>query len=285
MTTARQKRVLAIHDISCVGRCSLTVAQPIISAAGIETSVIPTAVLSTHTGGFINYTFHDLTDEIMPIVEHWETLNLQFDAIYSGYLGSLRQIDIISQVFAKLKSNNTTVIVDPVMADNGALYSHFPTEFPLYMRNLIGQADVIIPNMTEALLLLGEDYVSGPYTEVFIKGVLKRLAALGPQEVVLTGVYFDDKMLGAASYNDKTSAVDFAMQEYIPGSVHGTGDVFGSVLVASMVHGFSLPKSCSLAACFTVDSIKRTQAAQTDVKYGVNFEDGLADFARLIKNT
>lgn len=150
-----QKRVLAIHDVSCVGKCSLTVALPIISATGVECSALPTAVLSTHTGGFTGYTYRDLTVDIMPIMNHWKSLNVRFDGIYTGFLGSFEQIDLVSDIFDQL-GEHALICVDPVMADNGQLYKVFPPTFPAGMRKLCAKADVILPNITEATLLLGE---------------------------------------------------------------------------------------------------------------------------------
>jgi len=277
----KQKRILAIHDISCVGRCSLTVAQPIISAAGIETSVIPTAILSTHTGGFVGYTYRDLTDDILPIVKHWQSLDIHFDAIYTGFLGSIRQIALIAEIISKLRTPTTQVIVDPVMADNGSLYSIFPSDYPTHMRKLVEIADVVIPNITEATLLTQEKYSPGPYSVDTINGIMQKLAALGPKSVVLTGVFFDNNRLGTASLASAEGKIDFTMKEYVPTSIHGTGDVFGSALVAALVHGFTLQKSCDVAADFTVDCIKRTFSAATDLRYGVNFEAGLHNFSKL----
>src|SRR5690554_2258065 len=197
----RQRRVAAIHDISCFGRCSLTVALPIISSAGIECAVIPTAVLSTHTGGIDGYTFHDLTDEIMPIARHWNQLNLQFDAIYTGYLGSFEQLDIVSSLFSLLGSADTLKVVDPVMADNGELYKSFSSDFPKGMRELCAKADIIIPNITEAVFMLDEPYQEGPYTKDYIESLLKRLSDIGTKQIVLTGVHFDGEQLGAAAYD------------------------------------------------------------------------------------
>jgi pyridoxine kinase len=176
----KQKRLAAIHDISCFGKCSLTVALPIISAAGIETSVIPTAVLSTHTGGFKGYTFRDLTADLKPIAEHWSSLGLRFDAVYTGYLGSFEQLNIVSEIISLLKTADTLVIVDPVMADNGKLYASFPLNFPEGMKKLCSLADVIEPNLTEASLLLDLPYNEGPYTKDYIEvcsRVLRGLAA------------------------------------------------------------------------------------------------------------
>jgi len=281
----KQKRVLAIHDISCVGRCSLTVALPIISAVGIETSLLPTAVLSTHTGGFTGYTYRDLTDDILPIADHWEKLGLEFDAIYTGYLGSFEQIDIISEVIKRFKGKDTLVVVDPVMADNGKLYPSFPENFPEGMRSLVAIADVVLPNMTETALLLGEPYKKGPHTREETEGMLKRLSAIGPGKVVLTGVCFGEGELGAASYVAETGEVNYAMQKRIPQSMHGTGDVFGSALVAGLMSGHSIAKSCELAVGFTVDSIKRTLSVGDDIdtRYGVRFEQGLGEFIAAIR--
>jgi len=270
-----QKRVAAIHDISCFGRCSLTVALPIISAAGIETSVIPTAVLSTHTGGFTGFTYRDLTEDIRKIVDHWVSLNLKFDAIYTGFLGSFEQIDIIIETFDRLGNEKTMTIVDPVMADNGELYKIFPKDFPAGMRRLCEKADVIMPNITEAVLMLNEEYKEGPYTEEYIEGLLMRLGMIGAKRVVLTGVYFNEKELGAASYDIATGKVFYSFADRIPGYYHGTGDVFGSALTASLMNGLSLKKAVEIAVAFTAGSIKRTYDAGTDIRFGVNSEAGL----------
>lgn len=268
----KQKRVVAIHDISCIGKCSLTVALPIISAAGIETSIIPTAVLSTHTGGFTGFTYRDLTDDILNIVNHWNTLNLEYDAIYTGFLGSFEQIDIVAKVFDILKTKETLILVDPVMADNGQLYSIFPNDFPEGMKKLCKKADVIVPNITEAVLLLNEEYFEGPYTKEYIEGLLERLKGLGSKYVVLTGVYFDDKNLGAATYDCATSKIDYAFGPRVGGLYHGTGDVFGSALLSALLNGFNLLEASQIAVDYTVKSIECTKSANTDVRFGVNFE-------------
>jgi pyridoxine kinase len=279
-----QKRVAAIHDISCFGRCSLTVALPIISAAGIETAVIPTAVLSTHTGGFTGFTYRDLTDDIMPIVDHWISLGLGFDAIYTGFLGSFEQIDIIAEVFDKLSSKRTVTVVDPVMADNGKLYAIFPKDFPKGMRKLCAKADVIIPNITEAVLMLNEEYVDGPYDRGYIESLLKRLGKIGAKKVVLTGVFFNDDELGAAAYDAVTGEIGYAFSERIEGYYHGTGDVFGSALVASLMNGRSLNEAVRIAVDFTVGSIRRTKDAGTDIRFGVNFEEGIPKLLEYLRS-
>ena len=269
-----QKRVLAIHDISCFGRCSLTVALPIISSVGAECTVIPTAVLSTHTGGFTGFTYRDLTEDIVPIVDHWKTLDLKFDAIYSGFLGSFEQIAIVADTFDRLKED-TMIVVDPVMADNGKLYAIFPPEFPMEMRKVCSKADVLMPNITEAVLLLGEEYVEGPYTPEYIEGLMERLTTLGPKKIVLTGVSFDDVKLGAATYDAETGEKSYYFCDRIPGYYHGTGDVFGSAVVAALIRGRSLPDASRIAVDYTVGSIQRTYDAKTDIRFGVNFEEGI----------
>jgi len=269
-----QKRVAAIHDISCFGKCSLTVALPILSAAGVETSIIPTAVLSTHTGGFTGYTFRDLTEDILPIAKHWNSLGLHFDAIYTGFLGSIEQTEIMMKVFDLLCSDDTLVYVDPVMADNGKLYSLFPDTFPQGMAKLCERANILIPNITEATLLLGEKYVEGPYTEEYINGLLKRLADRFCDKVVLTGVYFEESKLGAACFDKTTGKTEFYADKKIDGYYHGTGDVFGSVVLAAVLNGKTLGEAVNAAVKFTLHSIERTKEAGTDIRFGVDFEHG-----------
>ena len=277
----QQKRVLAIHDISCVGKCSLTVALPIISAAGVECSVLPTAVLSTHTGGFKDFTFRDLTEDIRPILVHWKSLGVHFDAIYTGYLGSFEQIAIVSKIFEEFGSDDTTIIVDPVMGDNGALYAAFDDTFPPEMKKLCAQADVILPNLTEATAMLGEEYKDGPYTKEYIEGIFRRLAeATNTKRIVLTGVSLDDKKMGAATYDAEAESIDYILGENIPGRYHGTGDVFGSAVTGALMNGMSLADSVRAAVDFTVESIRWTAKAKTDIRYGVNFEANLAGYIK-----
>jgi len=278
-----QKRVLAIHDISCFGRCSLTVAIPIISSTGAECTAMPTAVLSTHTGGFTGYTYRDLTDDLLPILEHWRTLGLRFDSIYTGFLGSFEQIDIVSKIFDELRNESTLIIVDPVMADNGELYPIFSKDFPGGMRKLCEKADVIIPNITEAVLLLGEEYVKGPYTEEYIEGLLKRLGKICPKRIILTGVFFNEAHLGAAAYDAGTGKISYSFHELIPGYYHGTGDVFGSVVVSALMNGSDLKEANAAAVEFTAESIERTKASGADIRFGVDFEEGLGKLIAMVK--
>jgi pyridoxine kinase len=276
----QQKRIAAIHDISGFGKCSLTVALPILSAAGIETSVIPTAVLSTHTGGFTGFTYRDLTEDIRPFVQHWKSLDLKFDAIYTGFLGSFEQLELMKEVFDMFKSKDTLIMVDPVMADNGQLYSIFPSEFPAGMRSLCEKADLIVPNITEASLLVGEPYCEGPYTEEYIEMLIQKLNALGPKKIVLTGVFFDENNLGAATYDGDSHKIEYAFAQRIPGYFHGTGDIFGRALLGALLNGFDLHRAAQIAVNFTANSIRRTFEAKTDVRFGVNFEQTIPSFLK-----
>lgn len=278
-----QKRVAAIHDLSGFGKCSLTVALPILSAAGIETSALPTALLSTHTGGISGYTYRDLTEDMRPVMKHWKSLDIKFDAIYTGFLGSFEQLDIVREFFDAFRQEDNLILVDPVMGDNGELYTVFTREFAAGMRMLCQKADIIVPNLTEAALLLDEPFHPGPYTHAYIESLLRKLGALGPQKVVLTGVYFKEDELGAATYDRTTDTIDYVFTQKIPGYYHGTGDVFASALLSALLNDFSLIDAAAIAVHFTTDSIRRTYKAKTDYRFGVNFEQSFPDFLKELK--
>lgn len=278
-----QKRVAAIHDLSGFGKCSLTVALPILSAAGIEVAALPTAILSTHTGGISGYTYRDLTDDMRPIMKHWKSLDLKFDAIYTGFLGSFEQQDIVKEFFDMFRRDGNLILVDPVMGDNGELYTIFTREFAAGMRSLCEKADIIVPNLTEAALLLDEPFHPGPYTHAYIESTLRKLGTLGPQKIVLTGVYFKEDQLGAATYDRTTDTIDYVFTQKIPGYYHGTGDVFASALLSALMNDFSLTESAAIAVIFTADSIRRTYKAKTDYRFGVNFEQSFPDFLKELK--
>ncbi len=275
----------AIHDISCFGRCSLTVALPILSAAGIHTSILPTAVLSTHTGGLQGYTFTDLTDDMWPIANHWANLGLRFDAVYTGYLGSVAQVELVAGIIRQMKMQNPNllVIVDPVMGDEGELYSLFTPEFPKEIQTLCRLADVLVPNITEAALLVGEPYHAGPHSKAYIDTLVQGLKSCTPGKIVLTGVYFNEEELGSACYDPATKQIEYVMGHRVKGMFPGTGDVFASALTAALLNGCTLTHSAKIAADFTVDSICRTVQAGTDPRYGVNFEMGLTSLSNQIQ--
>lgn len=265
------KRILTIQDISCVGKCSLTVALPIISAFGVETAIMPTAVLSNHTQ-FKSWTFRDLTDDMLPIAEKWQEENITFDAIYTGYLGSIRQINIVSDIFYKFKTKDNFIIVDPAMADNGKLYCGFDENFAKQMATLCGKADVIVPNLTEASFMLGIPYVKDGYSEDYIKDVLIKLTALGCKTAILTGVSFDGKNIGAYGYNSTKKEFFSYMREYLPVSFHGTGDIYASALCGAMAIGKNEAESAAVAVDYTVQCIIETMNNPAHNFYGVDFE-------------
>jgi len=276
----KQKRVMAIHDISCVGRCSLTVALPIISAASIDCGVLPTAVLSTHTGGFTDFTYRDLTQDIEPISQHWQSLGLGFDAMYSGFLGSFEQIDLVAQLFQTYKTPDNIVLVDPVMADEGKLYAIYSPEMAKGMAGLCAHADIIIPNITEACFMVDETYKVGPYDKAYIENLLRKLAELGPRQVVLTGVYFDNDNLGASIYDAAQDKIDYVFATRIEGYVHGTGDVFGSALLSALLNDFTLTDAAQIACDYVCESIRITIQLGQERRYGVAFEKALPMFIR-----
>ena len=265
---------MTILDISCIGKCSLTVALPIISACGVETAVIPTAVLSTHTA-FDGFTFRDLTDEILPIAAHWKAQGMAVDAIYTGYLGSFRQLEIVSQFFDQFKTPENLILIDPAMADNGALYAGFTPEFVQEMAKLCGKADIIVPNLTEACYLLNIPYPGEDYTRADIQHILTELGKLGCKQVVLTGVSLEPGRLGVMAYDTEKQTFFEYYNEKMPSSFHGTGDVFASVVVGAMMRGCPLEDALRLAVDFTLESIRKTVADPEHRWYGVNFEEAI----------
>ena len=276
------KRVLSIQDISCVGKCSLTVALPIISAAGIETSILPTTVLSTHTA-FKGFTFRDLTDDVPPIIEHWKQEKITFDGISSGYLGSLRQIELVEQIFDDFNGENVLRFVDPAMGDNGKLYVGFDKDFALRMGKICSHADIIDPNLTEAVFMLGMDYPGDNYDEKYIKELLKRLCGLGTPLAVLTGVSFSENEYGVAAYDAEKDDYITYFAEHLPVSFHGTGDVFSSACFAALMYGKPLAEALKVAVEFTIEAIRKTVAQENPIWYGVDFELAIPKLLELLK--
>ena len=267
------KRIVSIQDISCLGKCSLTVALPIISAMGVECSIVPTAVLSTHTM-FQNFTCKDLTDQIGPIADHWKSENIVFDAIYTGYLASKEQIGDVCAFFDTFKTKDNLIVVDPVMADNGKLYPAFGPDFPAEMAKVCAKADLIVPNLTEASLLTGLPYRT-EYDEEYIREMLQALAKLGPRYVALTGVSFEKGRLGVMYYDREKNEYGSYFAEHLPASFHGTGDVFASTCVGALMRGLPLGDALALAADYTVECIQLTLASPEAKWYGVEFESAI----------
>lgn len=267
------KRIVTVQDISCIGKCSLTVALPILSALGIETAVIPTAVLSTHTA-FNGFTFHDFSDDISGILTHWKQEKFDFDAIYTGYLGSSAQIDRVTDLIRDFRTEHTLVLIDPVMGDHGKLYPNFTPEYAKKMARFCSQADVIVPNMTEAAFMLGCPYRED-YNEKEIRGILRQLTGLGAKQAVLTGVSFSPDSIGVMAYDRMTDRYFSCFRPRIPRIFYGTGDAFASVLAGGLTRGETLEEALTLAVNFTVTAMQKTVEDPSAVWYGVNFEYAL----------
>ena len=263
------KRLLTIQDISCVGQCSATVALPVVSACGVECAVLPSAVLSNHTGGFTAWTFRDLTDDIAKIEAEWLRQKIDFDAFYTGYVCP-SQIDPILSVMSHCAKPGALRFVDPAMADNGRLYAGFDDSFPQQMARLCVGADYILPNLTEAALLLGRQPVLEGYDRPFIEGLCAGLHGLGAKTVVLTGVSFDPGLLGSAVSDGRTVEYDFNPRERRVS--HGTGDVYASVFAGAVLRGLPALDAAALAADIVCESIRATA---DDHWYGVSFERAL----------
>ena len=275
------KRIISIQDVSCLGKCSLTVALPIISAMGVETTIIPTAVLSTHTM-FQGFTFRDLTDDMDPIKDHWKKEGFKFDAIYTGYLGSERQINIVADFFDTFKSEGTVIVMDPAMADNGKLYPGFDNNFAKNMASLCAKADIILPNISEACLMLGEAYPGEDADEETVKGLLLKLSELGARYSVITGTEFADGTFGFTGYDKKTKEFFKYGTKKVPWKSHGTGDVFASAATGALMNGFNVYDSLKVAADYTCACINNTYEDPDKVDYAVNFEAEIPYLLKLI---
>lgn len=272
----KNNRLLTIQDISCLGKCSLTVALPIISSIGVECCVIPTAVLSTHTGGFENYTFKDLTGELEPIVRHWDSYNINFDAIYSGYIANAEQLCIIKGIFEHYKQKGSIAIVDPVLGDNGKLYKGFDSNFAEKMRKLCTVADIVIPNVTEASIMLGIPYEKDcELNQEKTESLLHKLSDINDKCIILTGVNFEKESIGAAIFDVKNDKIEYCFARKIGENFHGSGDIFASVLSGCIVKGYSVKDACQVAVDFVSKCIENTLSGGNSRSYCVNFEESL----------
>ena len=269
MTTPR---VAAIHDMSGFGRCSLTVAIPILSAMGVQCCPLPTAFLSTHTGGFEGFTFLDMTDEMPRVAAHWARLGLEFQAIYSGFLGSERQIGIVEDFIRRFRRPDTVTVVDPVMGDHGKLYRTYTPAMCRAMKGLAEAADVIVPNATEAALLLDAPYESLSPTRDGFRRTVEALSRQGRRSVVLTGASLAPGQTGAVCFDARTGQTQVVQTAYIAHEFHGTGDVFSSVLTGALVRGASLAEAAGEAAGFVRACAERTAAEDLPMREGVDFE-------------
>lgn len=269
------KRVLTIQDISCLGKCSITIALPVISALGAECVILPTAVLSTHTM-FQNFTCRDLSDEIEPITAHWQKEKIHFDAIYTGYLGTIRQIDQMKALFETFREEGTVVIVDPVMADNGKLYPAFDLAYAKKNAELCAAADIIVPNITEACFMTDTEYRE-EYDESYVRELLSKLNAFGARVSVLTGVSLEQGKTGVMGYDREADEYYLYQNKRIDAVYHGTGDLFSSTCVGAMMAGCDWKESMRIAADYTAHTIEVTLENPEKPWYGVDFEKTLPE--------
>ena len=273
------KRILTIQDISCVGQCSLTVALPILSACGLETAVLPSSVLSTHTAGFTGFTFRDLTDDMPAIRDHWVKEGIQFRAVYTGYLGSTRQIDLVASIMDANGTEDCLKIVDPAMADNGNLYPSFDAAFVEAMKSLCAKADYVVPNITEACFLTGMPFKT-VYDRAYIDSLLDGLAAIGCKNVILTGVSYEESRTGIVVFENGNYS--YYEHEKLPNSCHGTGDIYASAFVGSLMRGKTAYEAAGIAAQYTLACIRATAEVENHW-YGAAFEPVLGKLIDLLK--
>ena len=272
------KRILTIQDISCVGQCSLTVALPIISACGIETSVLPSAVLSTHTMGFTGFTFRDLTDDMPDICAHWKKEGITFDGIYTGYLGSAKQIEYVKNIIANTAAEGCLTVIDPAMADNGKLYPAFDESYVNEMKKLCADADYLLPNITEACFLTNMEYRT-EYDAEYIDELVGKLCALGAKNVILTGVSYKDGYTGVLVFENGES--QYYEHKQIAGGIHGTGDIYASAFTGARLRGKTAFKAAKIAADYVVECIIESKN-DPDHTYGARFEPVLGKLIQML---
>ena len=275
------KRVLTIQDISCLGKCSLTVALPLISACGSEAVILPTAVLSTHTM-FKNFTVKDLSDQIQPIANHWKSEGITFDAIYTGYLGTEEEIDTVKQLIQDFRTPETLVVIDPAMADNGRLYPAFDLAYAKKNATLCGIGDLILPNVTEACFMTDTEYRT-EYDEAYVKYLLNKLAATGARIVALTGVSLSEGKTGVMGLDTVSGEYYVYQNDRVPASYHGTGDIYSSVAVGAIMAGKSWQEGLRIAADFTARTIEVTLKNPKEPWYGVDFEAVIPELCEMLK--
>ena len=269
-------RILTVQDISCAGQCSLTVALPILSACGAETCVLPTAILSTHTGGLGKPHIRDLTGDMSCIANHWEAAGIRFDAISCGYLGSAAQMEQVEYVLDCLAAPGCVKIIDPAMADHGKLYAGFDRAFVDAMKRFCTKADWLLPNLTEACLLTGSEYRTA-YDRAYIDDILEKLSAMGCRGIVLTGVSFGETTTGVMVWEQGRST--YYRHERLERNCHGTGDIFAAVFTGALAKGKSASEAVKIAADYTLACMKLTLEENTR-PYGVMFEPLLGELIR-----
>ena len=282
-TFAPLRRLAAVHDLSGLGKCSLTVALPVVSATGVECACIPTAVLSTHTGEFTGWTLRDLHEDMLPIARHWASTGAEFDGVYSGYLATPDQTEAVREIIRMLRRPQFHVIVDPAMADNGSYYSNLDDRMCRAFRSLIADADVITPNITEAALLADAEYRRDGHDEAYLRMLAERLAALGPSTVVITGVRPGPDQIGNLAYDRETGSMTLCCHEAHDGLFYGSGDIFASALSALLVRGAGVNDALRVASDFTDLCIRRSLLRDTPRRFGLDFEGALPEYIRRVE--
>lgn len=275
------KRILTIQDISCLGKCSITIALPVLSAMGVETVILPTAVLSTHTM-FKNFTVKDLTDQLLPIAQHWKSENVHFDAIYTGYLGSAEEIEIAKRIFDMFRSEDTLLFVDPVMGDNGKLYPAFDAAYAALNAGLCNGVDIIVPNITEACFMTGTEYREA-YDRDYIVSLLEKLSGLGAGVSILTGVSLSPGKTGVMGYDRRDGTFFEYQNDRVDATYHGTGDLFSSACVGAVLRGRTLREAVKIAADYTAHTIRVTLENPEKPWYGVDFERTIPDLIESLR--
>ena len=269
------KRILTIQDISCVGQCSLTVALPILSACGIETAILPTCVLSTHTAGFTGFTVHDLAEDMLAIRDHWKKEGIDFSAVYTGYLGTAPMVDTVISIMDELLTNDGLRIIDPAMADGGKLYPAFDMNYVNAMKKLVGTADYTLPNITEAAFLTGMPYKE-TYDRAYVEDICSALEELGAKNIIITGASFSPDTTGV--FVREGGEDKYYEHEKISESRHGTGDIYSSAFTGALVRGKSAYEAAVIAADYTVECLKQTLQGEPHT-YGAKFEPQLGALA------
>lgn len=272
----KQPKVLVIQDISASCQISMNVAVPILSSLNNSTHMLPTALLSTHTGaGFEDYTYLDLTSEMSKILDHWKQLGLSFNGVLVGYLGSHKQIEIVKRIIKEFATPEAVIVLDPVMGDHGELYDGFDEDYVQQMRELCQLSTVIIPNLTEAAYLTKTPYQKGPYASEDVERLMKKMVQLNKKQVVLTGVMLSENEIGAASMTQKDQQVSYALSPVYPGRFEGTGDVFSSVIAGFLFQQISLDLAMTSAVEYVEKVIKRTIENRPSLRFGMQFETDL----------
>lgn len=278
----KQKKIALINDISCIGRCSLTVAMPIISACGFEAVPLPTGVFSAHTE-FEGFVCADLTDKMQSITDHWKQLNTRFDGICTGYIATKEQADIVKRFLIDFKKSDTFCVVDPVMGDNGAFYKRIDEDFVNEMRFFCSMADVIVPNVTEAEMLAGIECTKPPYSIDHIKEVMLKLCNIGAPKIVITGVETQDNQIGCAVYDSFTKKANMFFTPKADGRFPGSGDVFTATLTAALMNGKDFFDAVQIAMGYTCECVEKTAESGSDRKFGLAFEPLLGKLIKAVK--